>query len=74
MNIRAAISRVNNMIGAGDVLGQQLVEHRNLAVTRCGPDNGVNLARRLVAELSAENVIFGNDVLERRVDYFDGRG
>src|SRR5580700_8948102 len=74
MNIGAAISRVDNMIGSHHMLDQQLFEHRYLAITRGGSNDAVNLTGRLVAEFSAEDVILGNDALERRVDYFHGRG
>src|ERR1700683_514083 len=74
VNIGAAVSRINYVIGTGDVLGEQLVEHRDLAVARGGANNRVDFAGRFVAELSAINVILGHDAFESGVNHLDGRG
>src|SRR6202035_611308 len=44
-----------------------------LAVTRGGPNDRVDLARRFVVELRAENVIFRNDSFQRGVNHLNWR-
>src|SRR5580704_9280350 len=68
MNIGTAITGVNYVIRPGDVLCQQLVEHSNLSIASRCPDDRIDLACLLIAELGAKNVIVGNDALQRRID------
>jgi hypothetical protein len=74
VNVGAAVSGVDDVIGSGDVLDQQLVEDGHLAIACSGANDRVDLAGGFVAELGAENVILRNDALERGVNHLDGRG
>src|ERR1039458_9784379 len=74
VNIGAAISRIDNVVGTHDVLGQQLVKHRNLAIARRCANDGVDFAGSRVVKLRAENVILRDDALEGRMDYLHRRG
>src|ERR1700722_11025758 len=74
VNVGDAITRIDDMIGTDDVLGQQLIEHRDLAISGGSPNDRVDLARRFIPKLSAEDVICRNNAFQSRVNYLNWSG
>jgi len=62
------------MIGASDLLQKQMIQYCDFAVARSGAHDGVDLARRLVAKLRAENVIGRDNIFQRRKNHLHRSG
>src|SRR5262245_302414 len=74
VQVGAAVTHVNNVVGTDLQLGLQLVERGHLAVPRGSADDGVNLPAAGIAELGAKDVVRWNYSFQGRPDHFDGRG
>src|SRR4029077_10981960 len=71
VNVGAAIAGVYDL-GRPDLqLGLQLIEPGHLPIAGCGTSDGIDLARRGVAEFRPVDMIFGNDAFESRANDFD---
>src|SRR5579864_8717004 len=70
MNVRAAVANIDDAIPTDLQIGLQTVQGRYLAIPGSHVLDGRNLTRRVIAELRPENVIRGNNVLERRLNHF----
>src|ERR1700731_1734282 len=68
MNVRAAVANIDDAIRTDLQIGLQTVQGRYLAIPGSHVLDGRNLTRRVIAELRPENVIRGNNVLERRLN------
>jgi hypothetical protein len=75
MHIRASIPYINDAVGADLQRGLELVQHRDFAIARRHPEDGLDLSRgRIVLEARAVNPLAGDDVCQCRLDHLLGSG
>src|ERR1700722_10852190 len=74
MHVRASVSNVNDVVRPDLLLCLQLVENRNLPVSRCGVSNRFDLPGRSVAKFSSVDVISRDNAIERRLNDLDWSG
>ena len=71
VNVGTAVTGIDHVIRTGDLLLEQTIEHRDLPIAGRSAHDGVDLSRRLVAKLRAENVIGRNNVFQCRDNDLD---
>src|SRR5450432_4236168 len=74
VDIRAAVTGVDNMVGPDFAAGLQLVKEGNFSVASGGANDGVDFTGALVGEFGAVDVIGGQNILESGADDFNRGG